>query len=172
MALAVSQGVWGAIPGPFSASQAPIHEDVLEVALSGGQVSATVTAAAAAAAPGEGAATTAADRTGSDDAGDADGGNGGGGGGGGGKKASLWLSLPFVAALLPGASPATRQQAAMSINIALKVCCALARVCVFLCVFVYFVLLMPFSQCRVLPVEFCCCLVLGGDIDRCEWSSR
>ena len=33
----------------------------------------------------------------------------------------LWLSLPFVAALLPGASPATRKQAAMSVNIALKV---------------------------------------------------
>lgn len=51
---------------------------------------------------------------------------GGGGGGGVGRARSiegkmLWLSLPFVAALLPGASQDTRRQAAMSINIALKV---------------------------------------------------
>lgn len=33
----------------------------------------------------------------------------------------LWLALPFAAALLPGASPSLRQQAAMSMNIPLKV---------------------------------------------------
>lgn len=113
VALAVSQGVWGAIPGPFSTTPAPIHEDVVEVVLSGGQVSTGAATAAAAAEEGKEAA--AADRSGSGD------GGGGGGSGGGGQRASLWLSLPFVAALLPGASPATRQQAAMSINIALKV---------------------------------------------------
>lgn len=121
MALAVSQGLWGALPGAFSTAQAPIHDDVMEVALSGGQVPATASASASGV-PAEGAAR----RTVSDNAGDGDDGNGGGGGGGDGggdgKRASLWLSLPFVAALLPGASPATRQQAAMSINIALKVC--------------------------------------------------
>lgn len=66
------------------------------------------------------------------DAGDAESGSSSGGGG---KRASLWLSLPFLAALLPGASPSTRQQAAMSINIALKVCvcilCVLSAVCRF-----------------------------------------
>lgn len=120
MALAVAQGVWGTVPGPLtSVLEAPIHEDVLEVALSGG-----IAAAAAA------AAATSADRTASDDAEDAGGGNGGGGRScSGRKRASLWLSLPFVAALLPGASPATRRQAAMSINIALKVCRACVRVC-------------------------------------------
>ncbi|CBN78887.1 conserved unknown protein [Ectocarpus siliculosus] len=114
VALAVSQGAWGTIPGPLSPAPAPIGEDVVEVALSGGQVSA------------------ATEETGGKTV--AEGGGGGGGGhnsdagdaesgsssGGGGKRASLWLSLPFLAALLPGASPSTRQQAAMSINIALK----------------------------------------------------
>ena len=115
MALAVSQGLWGALPGPFSTAPAPIHDDVMEVALSGGQVPVAPSAVPQA----EGAAT--ADTVRDDDSGNGDGG-GGGGGGGDGKRESLWLSLPFVAALLPGASPATRQQAAMSINIALKVC--------------------------------------------------
>ncbi|CAM9336477.1 unnamed protein product, partial [Ectocarpus fasciculatus] len=126
VALAVSQGTWGTIPGPLSAvAPAPIGEDVVEVALSGGQVSAGLVVTAPAVATEETVGKTAAEGGGGgndNDAGDAESGSssGGGGGGGGGKKASLWLSLPFLAALLPGASPSTRQQAAMSINIALK----------------------------------------------------
>lgn len=144
MALAVSQGTWGTIPGPLSAvAPAPIGEDVVEVALSGGQVSAGLVVTAPAVATEETVGKTAAEGGGgsgggnNNDAGDAE--SGSSSGSGGGKRASLWLSLPFLAALLPGASPSTRQQAAMSINIALKVCmcCVILWVCclTFCCVF-------------------------------------
>lgn len=60
-----------------------------------------------------------------DDSGDRSGGksdtDGGGRSGASKGGGALWLSLPYVAALLPGASPDTRRQAAMSINIVLKV---------------------------------------------------
>ncbi|CAB1115756.1 unnamed protein product [Ectocarpus sp. CCAP 1310/34] len=117
VALAVSQEAWGTIPGLLSPSPAPIGEDVVEVALSGGQVSAATeeTVGKRAAKGGGGGGGGGGHNS---DAGDAE--SGSSSSGGGGKRASLWLSLPFLAALLPGASPSTRQQAAMSINIALK----------------------------------------------------
>lgn len=110
VALSVSQGFWGALPGSSFSALAPIHEDVVQVALSGGVVQ-----------PG----TDKEEGRTRDDIGDRSGGKsdtdrgvGVGAAKGGGV---LWLSLPFVAALLPGASPDTRKQAAMSINIVLKV---------------------------------------------------
>lgn len=110
MALSVSQGFWGALPGSSFSALAPIHEDVVQVALSGGVVQ---------------TGTAKEEETRRDDSGDRSGGKrdmdreGGAGAAKGG--GALWLSLPFVAALLPGASPDTRRQAAMSINIVLKV---------------------------------------------------
>ena len=116
VALAVSQGLWGPLPGPLSTTSAPIHEDVLQVALSGGKVQPRGRLS------GDGGGGSSASGTGGDGSSDDTGGGGGRRGGrGGGEGTVLWLSLPFVAALLPGASPATRKQAAMSVNIALKV---------------------------------------------------
>ncbi|CAM9595051.1 unnamed protein product, partial [Ectocarpus sp. 13 AM-2016] len=118
VALAVSQGAWGTIPGPLSPSPALIGEDVVEVALSGGQVSAATEETVGKTVTEGGGGGSGGGGGDNNDAGDAE--SGSSSGGGGGKRASLWLSLPFLAALLPGAAPSTRQQAAMSINIALK----------------------------------------------------
>lgn len=140
----MSQGLWGALPGPSSTFHAPIHEDVLQVVLSAGSVtkaldvggdsSGSSSSSNGGDGSGEGANKSVGGVStgrGSGDAGVDDGASGDrggvkGDGGGEGPRASmggsaLWLSLPFVAALLPGASPDTRHQAAMSINIALKV---------------------------------------------------
>ncbi|CAM9407460.1 unnamed protein product, partial [Discosporangium mesarthrocarpum] len=96
VALAVTRGVWGPLPSASQWAAPPVGESIVRVALRGGSV-----------ATGDGC--------------NAPGGEGRDGGGGGGEdRASLWLSVPFVAALLPGASPDTRQEAVTSLNIVLK----------------------------------------------------
>lgn len=161
VALAVSHGLWSAPVGASSsAAPAAILEDVVQVALSGGSVHARRGGAAATAATAAAAESCAAG--GSGDKG-GEGGPGDGGGGDGGRRASmggsvLWLSLPFVAALLPRASPDARQQAAMSVNIALKVCvclgvysCVWRFVCCNVYVCVYFLFL---DCCRFMSAAF------------------
>lgn len=118
VALAVSQGAWGPLPGPTSVAPGPIDEDIVQVALSAGHVPSLGGAEG-------GGETAVAVQKGATSGGDRDGGGGGEMDGGGVGKVEeggvLWLSLPFVAALLTGASPDARQQAAMTVNIAFKV---------------------------------------------------
>lgn len=141
----MSQGLWGPIQGPSSTSPAPISEDILKVALLGGYVRSL----SAGGEHREGLASPV--QVTLEDDGDQDAGGDGAGedkvahgedsetgakraageekgaagteGAASGKEKDgvLWLSLPFVAALLSGASADSRQQAAMSINIVLKV---------------------------------------------------
>ena len=167
VALAVSQEHWGALPGAsFSVVPAPIHEDVVQVALSGGVVQ-------RGSGPGGAVAGGCEDNEESDAECRGDEGSGGGGGDSGdGFRAAreggvLWLSLPFVAALLPGASPDTRRQAAMSINIALKVREAyMCTMCI--CVYVY---LFVWSS-HILVAEYRCANVcMGGLVVMCATSS-